>query len=225
MELTVTVPLGTSTGTKGMTAMLEKPAKDGSSDIDTGVAIDIVKLPSSDLRRDLNVFTLICFGFSLCSSWLALSLSSVIAIVQGGTVTLLYGSLVVAVPYICTGLTLAELISIYPTAGGQYHFTSILAPKGWSKSLSYISGTAALFSWFSMSAGTFLITANIVFALVIKYSPTYVPHAWHYFLVFEAVNIFATFYNIYLVKRSSKVYDLACKYLFFSSGSFLTLSD
>lgn len=190
---------------------LEQPKDESSSSIHVGETKNVVKLQSSDIRRDLNVITLICFGFSLCSSWLALSLSSIIAIVQGGTVTLLYGTFVVALPYICTGLTLAELISVYPTAGGQYHFTSILAPKRWSKSLSYISGTAALFSWFSMAAGTFLITANIILSVVIQYSPTYVPHAWHYFILYEAVNILATAYNIFLVKRTSKIYDFACE--------------
>lgn len=31
--------------------------------------------------------------------------------------------------------TLAELASVYPTAGGQYHWTSILAPAKWSRGL------------------------------------------------------------------------------------------
>lgn len=179
----------------------------------TGGVTEVVILPSSDLRRDLSVFTLIGFGFSLSSSWLALSLSSIIAIAQGGTATLIYGTLLVAVPYVCTGLTLAELISIYPTAGGQYHFTSILAPRGWANVLSYMSGTAALFSWYAVFAGTLLITANILFALVIQNDLSFVPHPWHYFLVYEALNVLTAIYNIYLVKRSAKIYDLCCKHL------------
>ncbi|KAJ5812682.1 hypothetical protein N7474_008983 [Penicillium riverlandense] len=169
----------------------------------------VVHLQSSDLRCDMNVISLICFGFSLSSSWAALSLSSVIAIIQGGTVTLLYGTIVVALPYLCTGLTLAELISVYPTAGGQYHFAYILAPARWRKSLSYISGLASLCAWFSISAGTFLITAEIIIALVIQFHPDYVPQGWHYFLLYETFNIFATVYNICLVKKYPRIYNVA----------------
>jgi choline transport protein len=131
-------------------------------------------------------------------------------------VTLLYGILVVAVPSICTGLTLAELSSIFRIAGGQYHFTSILAPIGWSNTLSQISGTAALFSWFAVFAGTILISANIIFALVIQYDLSFVPKPWHYFLVYQVLNVLSALYNIYLVKLSPKIYDLSCEHLRFS---------
>ncbi|KLU86863.1 hypothetical protein MAPG_05871 [Magnaporthiopsis poae ATCC 64411] len=193
-----------------MAASPKKQAEDAddSSTVAGGIA-EAVNLPTSELRRDLNVRTLIGFGFSLSSSWLALSLSSIIAIAQGGTVTLLYGTLVVALPYVCTGLTLAELISVYPTAGGQYHFTSILAPPGWANGLSYISGTSALFSWFAVYAGTLLIIANILFAMVIQYDLSFVPQPWHYFLIYQVINVLTTIYNVYLVKKSLKIYDIS----------------
>jgi choline transport protein len=31
--------------------------------------------------------------------------------------------------------TLAELASVYPTAGGQYHWTSILAERRWGRGI------------------------------------------------------------------------------------------
>lgn len=50
--------------------------------------------------------------------------------------TLLYGQILI---FILVGLgstaTLAELTSVYPTAGGQYHWTSILAPKSTNRAL------------------------------------------------------------------------------------------
>ncbi|KAI7485064.1 hypothetical protein KC351_g4091 [Hortaea werneckii] len=41
--------------------------------------------------------------------------------------------------YTCVALCLSELNSIYPTAGGQYHWTCELAPKSWRKPLSYMT--------------------------------------------------------------------------------------
>lgn len=200
---------------KGNMKKSDDQSQDPGTDYNGSIVVEepraIVHLRPSDLRRDMNVITLICFGFSLSSSWAALSLSSLIAIVQGGTVTLLYGSVVVAVPYLCTGLSLAELISVYPTAGGQYHFASIVAPPRWSKLLSYISGVASLCAWFSIMAGTYLITTEVVLALVLQYHPSFEPQPWHYFMIFQATNIVATFYNVYLVKKSPGIYNIACQ--------------
>lgn len=42
--------------------------------------------------------------------------------------TLLYGIMIMLVLGGSAALTMAELASVYPTAGGQYHWTSILAP-------------------------------------------------------------------------------------------------
>lgn len=42
-----------------------------------------------------------------------------LTIAQGGAVTLIYGVVVVFIMVGCSGLTMAELSSVYPTAGGQ----------------------------------------------------------------------------------------------------------
>ena len=42
-----------------------------------------------------------------------------LTIAQGGAVTLIYGVIVVFIMVGCSGLTMAELASVYPTAGGQ----------------------------------------------------------------------------------------------------------
>lgn len=54
---------------------------------------------------------------------------------SGGSVTIIYGLLLISVIYTATAFSLAELSAKYPTAGGQYHWTSILAPSGLSQVL------------------------------------------------------------------------------------------
>lgn len=49
--------------------------------------------------------------------------------------TLLYGIMIIFVLGGACALTMAELASVYPTSGGQYHWTSILAPEGASRGL------------------------------------------------------------------------------------------
>lgn len=81
------------------------------------------------MQKNIGAFAILCSGFNICNSWVGLAATLVIGIEQGGSVTVLYGMLITLVALGCSAATLAELASVYPTAGGQYHWTSILAPK------------------------------------------------------------------------------------------------
>lgn len=86
-------------------------------------------------ERSLSTFQIICGGWNICNSWAGIVGTLAIGISQGGTVLLLYGIIIVMVIVgLCTA-TLAELSSVYPTAGGQYHWTSILSPAKCSRVL------------------------------------------------------------------------------------------
>jgi choline transport protein len=50
-------------------------------------------------------------------------------------VTLIYGIIIIFVLAGSCALSMAEIASVYPTAGGQYHWTSILAPEGINRPL------------------------------------------------------------------------------------------
>lgn len=65
----------------------------------------------------------------ICDSWAGVAGTIALAISQGGPVTLIYGPILTLFLVGACALSLAELASVYPTAGGQYHWTSILAPK------------------------------------------------------------------------------------------------
>lgn len=90
-------------------------------------------------ERSLGTFQIICGGWNICNSWAGMVGTLTIGIAEGGTVLLLYGIIIITVIGGCFTTTLAELASVYPTAGGQYHWTSILSPTKYSRVLvSYI---------------------------------------------------------------------------------------
>ena len=94
-------------------------------------------------------------------------------------------------------MVLSELVSIAPTAGGQYHWVSMLAPRRLSKLLSYISGWLTLCGWLaSLGSGCFL-TGGLIQGLLILCQPdTYVPQNWHVTLLYWAVILFCVFINV-----------------------------
>lgn len=163
-------------------------------------------------KRDISGLNMIATAFDICNSWTAVATTIAIAIAAGGTFTLVYGIIIVATAYLAVAATLAELASVYPTSGGQYHFTSILAPKEWSRSLSYLCGVAASCSWVFLSAGVVTVASQVLMALPIYYSDDYQPPAWHYFLVYQALNILVAIYNMVGMKKTPWVNELGCEY-------------
>ncbi|KAL4874023.1 hypothetical protein BDV12DRAFT_205400 [Aspergillus spectabilis] len=159
------------------------------------------------MKRKFNILSIVAVGYNISNSWVAIAASFAIAIQSGGAVSLLYGIILVTFAMLCTGVTLAELASAYPTAGGQYHFTSILASRRWSRGLSYFSGLAAVFSWICLGASIGLSATNALMAIVIRWQPVYQPQTWHYFLVYQLFNIVVVFYNAFLTNRTLWVYN------------------
>lgn len=49
--------------------------------------------------------------------------------------TLIYGIIIIFIFGGACALSMAEIASVHPTAGGQYHWTSILAPESASRGL------------------------------------------------------------------------------------------
>ncbi|RKK79192.1 hypothetical protein BFJ71_g16301 [Fusarium oxysporum] len=164
-------------------------------------------------KRDISGLNMIAIAFNVCNSWVALATTLAIAIAAGGTFTVLYGIIIVSAVYLCVSMTLAELASVYPTGGGQYHFTSILAPEKLSQGLSYICGIAATCSWVFLGAGVTTLEAQLLLSLPAFYIDGYEPTRWQYFLAFQATNLAVHVYNIFLLKKTLWIHEVGCMYL------------
>ena len=51
-----------------------------------------------------------------------------------------------------------------------------------------------------------------ILAMAIHFNPDYAPEAWHYFLVFLCLNLVMCLHNIFTLKKTMWIYDVACKY-------------
>ena len=69
---------------------------------------------------------------------------------SGGPAGLIYGFFVTWFGTLSVFIVMGELASMIPTAGGQYHWVSLLAPNSCKKFLSYITG------WFILRASLHL---------------------------------------------------------------------
>ncbi|KAF6796391.1 choline transport, partial [Colletotrichum sojae] len=180
-------------------------AEKGSSDEDAELSRLGLK---TQTKRDIGLLAIVALGWNICNSWAAVSATLAISVVSGGPVTLLYGIILIFVLGGGCALSMAEIASVYPTAGGQYHWTSILAPKRCSRVLSYCCGSVNFLGWIANGAGFIIQMPVIILSLAAYLDQSYVPETWHIFLVFQAFNFTFTAYNIFLMKRTAWIHDV-----------------
>ncbi|KAF1812576.1 amino acid transporter [Eremomyces bilateralis CBS 781.70] len=160
------------------------------------------------MKKSIGAVTMISLCFNICNSWAGLSASSQIALIQGGPATLLYGMMITASAYMAIALSMGELASVYPTAGGQYHFVSILAPKRFNRGLSYTCGILANLSWIAIGAAIIVIPSQQIPAIVTYYHPEFVLQKWHAFLIYESFGFIVVLYNVLALKKLPRTHDI-----------------
>lgn len=110
------------------------------------------------LSRKFSVWSILGVGFSLTNSWFGLSAAMVTGINSGGTALIIYGVIIVACVSTCVAISLSELASALPSAGGQYFWAHELANERWKNFSSYFVG------WYSW-AGSIFCSASVALAL------------------------------------------------------------
>ncbi len=63
---------------------------------------------------------------------------------NGGTITYIFGWLMLSIISVCIASSLGEIASVYPTSGGVYVWTAHLAPRKYASIASFIVGWVSL---------------------------------------------------------------------------------
>lgn len=112
---------------------------------------------TQDMQRNFSVLSVLGVGFSLTNTWFGISAALVTGINSGGPLLVIYGVIILALISTCIGITLSELASALPNAGGQYFWANELAPKKYANVASYLTG------WFAW-AGALFTSASVALA-------------------------------------------------------------
>lgn len=97
--------------------------------------------------------------------------------------------------------SLAEMASMAPSSGGQYHWVSEFAPPSLQKILSYCSGWLAAMGWQAFIASTSYTTAQQIFIVASVHNPNFQPTQWQSCLFTIGIALFAALFNAFLAKR------------------------
>ncbi len=111
---------------------------------------------AQELFRAMGGFQNFAISFTIISILAGCLTSYAIAYGQGGPVAITWGWLIVGVMSTLVALSMAEIASAYPTAGGLYYWASKLGSPGWG----WFTG------WFNL-VGQIAVTAAIGYGLAI----------------------------------------------------------
>ncbi len=163
------------------------------ADVDHLAALGV----KQELKRNFNMFSMLGLAFAILNSWTALSASLSLALPSGGSTSVLWGLITAGICNLCLAASLAEFLSAFPTAGGQYHWVAIISWKRWMPILSWITGWINVFGWMALTATAGLLGSQLIVGIVALYNENYVAEPWQQFLIYIGYNVVAALVNAF----------------------------
>ncbi|UQC88856.1 choline transporter [Colletotrichum lupini] len=158
------------------------------SDDETVVAVqDGVRLNAAGYKDQLNrqygFFGLASMALTVDNAWVALGSSISVSILNSGPPGIIYGLLVAVFYYSLIGLSLSELASSVPTAGGVYHWATIAGGPRWGRVLGFFTGWINFYGWLFSLAALLQISSNVAVSMYAVWNwDTYVSQPFHVFI-------------------------------------------
>ncbi|KAF2656678.1 amino acid transporter [Lophiostoma macrostomum CBS 122681] len=154
-----------------------------------------------EMRRNFRFVSIFGFSMILMASWETMLGTSTIGLIDGGTAGLIWMYLVCWIGFICVNTSMAEMGSMAPTSGGQYHWVSEFAPAKHQKFLSYMIGWLCVLGWQTGAANTAFLAGTQIQGLIVLNKQDYGFEAWHGTLLVFAVSAFNVIFNTFLAKK------------------------
>lgn len=163
---------------------------------------------TQQLNRNFRFISTLGFACTLMSTWEISLMTSFFSLLNGGTAGMIWGYLFVWIGYLLVFASMAEMASISPTSGGQYHWVSEFSPPSIQRFMSYITGWVSVLGWQVGLASLAFLVGTMIQGLLVLNNPDYVFENWHGTLLVIAITAFCIIFNTFLAKRLPMVEGL-----------------
>lgn len=153
-----------------------------------------------ELKRNFSMISMLGLAFAILNSWTALAASINLALPSGGPSSVVWGLIVAGICNLALAASLAEFLSAYPTAGGQYHWAAIVSWKSVSCGVSYVTGWINVSGWVALSATGGLLASTFIMDMILLLNPGYKAEPWHQFLLYVVITLIALVINAFLTR-------------------------
>lgn len=172
--------------------------KDPALDLDARTVAILSK--RHQISKNFGFTSLLSFSTTVLVSWEAFAVTFQGGLVNGGSSTLVYGLILSFFGSLATAASLAEMASISPTSGGQYHWVALLAPSRYAILCSWFAGWITAFMRVAVCASVCFLVGIMIQGLAILNYDSYVPQQWHGTLIYWAVIALIVVINIYGIR-------------------------
>ncbi|GAB1217328.1 hypothetical protein ATERTT37_006566 [Aspergillus terreus] len=154
-----------------------------------------------ELQRNFSTLSMLGLAFAVLNSWTALSASLSISLTSGGSTSVIWGLVTAGVCNLCIATSLAEFLSAYPTAGGQYHWVagdSIVATVGADLVLGDGVDQCSWLGMIALVATNALLSSQLIVGIVSAVYPDFVWQRWQQFLIYVGYTLLAFVVNAFM---------------------------
>ncbi|KAE8317943.1 amino acid/polyamine transporter I [Aspergillus transmontanensis] len=181
-----------------------------------------------ELHRNFSTLSMLGLAFAVLNSWTALSASLSISLTSGGSTSVIWGLVTAGTCNLCIAASLAEFLSAFPTAGGQYHWVAgfrILSKTvswpQWVPILSWITGWVNVAGWVALVATNSLLSSQLIAGIVSAVYPDFEWQRWQQFLIYVGITLGAFVINAFMNSVLPLIYRGAFTW---SIGGFVLVS-
>lgn len=148
----------------------------------------------SELIRSRSTWQVAFMSFVLAAIPYGLSTTFFYPLVGGGPVNIIWGWVGVSLIVVCVAISLGEITSVYPTAGGVYYQTFMLSPIWCRRILSWICGWSYLIGNITITLAVNFGTTLFFVSCINVFTDAdgngiFDAQTWHIFLIFVAITL------------------------------------
>ena len=144
--------------------------------------------------QSTSILGLVCLTLG---TWMGMLTTATFSLINGGRAGTIW---VYIATWLCSTAvvaSMAEMASMAPSSGGQYHWVSEFAPPSTQKLLSYIVGWLSALGWQAFVAVSAYQAGALILVLASEGNPSYTPLPYHNTFMTIAIAVFAVLMNIY----------------------------
>ncbi|KAH8716841.1 amino acid permease-like protein [Phaeosphaeriaceae sp. PMI808] len=155
----------------------------------------------SELPRNLSMMSVLGLSFAIMAVPFGLSTTMSITLIDGQSVTILWGWVFVSLVSLSIAASLAEICAVYPTAGGVYYWSAMLSTREWAPIASWITGWLTLVGNWTVTLSINFSGGQLILSAITLWNEDFVANQWQTVLMFWAVMLICMSVNIFGAKH------------------------
>lgn len=151
----------------------------------------------SELPRSLSMLSVLGLSFAIMAVPYGLSTTFLYSLANGQSVTVFWGWVLLSLISVAIASSLAEICSVYPTAGGVYYWAALLSTPEWAPIASWVTGWLTLVGNWTVTLSINFGGAQLILSAITLWNEDFVPNAWQTVLMFWAVMLVTYLVNVF----------------------------